>query len=161
MKHFVWILCLALTGCAYSFRGTSLGHIKNVHVPVFENQTSEPLIRERITDKIIDQILNDNALKVSARDGADAALLGKIIDINENPFTFEGSNGDFTTNDYKITIVTKVAFQDLVENRKLWEENISGWGRYTLDGSKTREEGIEEALEMISQNVLNKVVSNW
>ncbi|KAA0253544.1 MAG: hypothetical protein EDM79_21140, partial [Chloroflexi bacterium] len=60
-----------------------------------------------------------------------------------------------------ITIVTTVRFENKKEKKTVWEETISGWGRYSLQGSKRRNDGIDEAVKMITQNVINKVVSDW
>jgi len=163
LVYVMGLLWLQSIGCSYSFTGSNLGHIESVHVPVFDNLTPEPTIRERLTNELIDAIINDNELEIGDQQGADAYIVGRITDVNDQPFTFQADQDDdsFTTNDYKVTVVTKVRFEDKVEGKLLWEENIVGWGRYTLDGAITRDDGIDAALDMISQNVLNKVLANW
>jgi hypothetical protein len=148
-------------GCSYSFTGANLGGLKNVAIPVFDNLTSEPGIREKITDELTLAILEDNNLKVTDRRQADAVLSGRITRLEDVPFTFEGSGSNFSTTDYKVTVTASVRFENLKEKKVLWEEEITGWGRYSLSGSTRRADGLNEAIRMITQNVLNKVVSNW
>lgn len=158
---FVLILSLIFAGCSYSFSGANLGGLKTVAVPVFDNITSEPGIRERVTNELVRAIIDDNNLKIADLKLADAVIAGKITKIDDLPFTFEGSGNNFSTTDYKITITTAIRFENRKEKKIVWEESITGWGRYTLQGEKRRNDGIDEAIKMITQNVLNKVVSDW
>lgn len=155
------VLLLFTVGCTYSFSGANLGGIKTVAVPVFDNITSEPGIRERVTNELVRAILDDNNFKIADLKLADAVIAGKITKIDDVPFTFEGSGNTFSTTDYKITITTTIRFENKKEKKTLWEESVTGWGRYTLQGDKRRNDGIDEAVKMITQNVLNKVVSDW
>lgn len=150
-----------LCACSYSFTGANTGGMKNVHIPVFENLTPEPGIREKVTNRIISGIIDDNTFKVTDRRLADALLSGKITKIDDGPFAFEGGGNQFTTTDYKITITTVIKFENINDKKVIWEETISGWGRYSLSGSKNRNDGIDDAVRMIIENILNKVISNW
>lgn len=155
------LLPLIVLSCSYSFTGANTGGLKNIYIPVFDNQTSEPGIRERLTNDLTNAIIEDNNFKISNRTSADALLSGKITRLEDVPFTFEGSGQNFATNDYKITVTATIKFESLVEKKTLWEETIVGTGRYALQGTKRRSDGLDEALKMIAQNILNKVVSNW
>jgi hypothetical protein len=155
------LIATAGTGCSYSFTGTNLGGLKNVTIPVFANETSEPGIREKLTNELTRAIIDDNNLKVTDRQQADAILSGKITRIEDLAFSFEGSGTNFSTKDYKITIQTAIKFENTKDKKIIWEENISGWGRYSLSGDKRRADGVDEAIRMITQNILNKMVSNW
>jgi hypothetical protein len=153
----------AHVGCSYSFTGVNLGGLKSVAVPVFDNLTSEPGIREKVTNELTRVLLEDNNLKVADLKSADAVINGKITQLQDVPFTFEstGSNA-FATSDYKITITTTIRFENRREKKTVWEETITGWGRYSLtQGAKRRADGIDDAIKMITQNILNKVVSDW
>ena len=148
-------------GCTYSVTGANLGGMKTVAVPVFDNITSEPGIRERVTNELVRSIIDDNNFKIADLKLADAVITGKITKIEDVPFSFEGTGSNFSTTDYKITIIATVRFENKKEKKIVWEESISGWGRYSLQGSKRRNDGIDEAVKMITQNVINKVVSDW
>lgn len=161
MKRTPYLLAVALSACAYSFSGANVGPHRTIHVPVFENLTAEPGIRERLTTQVTTAILEDNNLKITDRTGADVVLIGKITNLEDVPFTFEGTGSNFTTNDYKITVQVSVRYETVRDKKIIWEEMISGIGRYTLQGTKRRSDGLDEAIQIVAQNILNKVVSNW
>lgn len=157
----VVVLALVTTGCSYSLSGINLGGLRTVNIPVFSNETAEPGIREKLTNELTRAVIEDNNLKITDRRQADAILTGKITRIEDVPYSFEGGGNNFTTKDYKITILTTVKFENLKEKKVIWEEAMSGWGRYSLSGDRSRSDGLDEAIRMITQNVLNKVVSDW
>ncbi|RKY83165.1 hypothetical protein DRP98_07780, partial [candidate division KSB1 bacterium] len=70
------ILLLLLGGCAYySFSGNTLpSYIKTVAIPLFEDQTSEFGIKEKLTDALISEFTRDNTLKISSQDEADSII---------------------------------------------------------------------------------------
>lgn len=161
LARFLFAGCFCLYACSYSFTGAQTGPVKNVHVPMFDNQTSEPGIREIVTNRIIAGLIEDNTFRITERKSADALLSGSINRIDDGPYTFEGGGGQYTTTDYKITLTVVIRFE-LVANRKLlWEETISGWGRYSLSGEKKRIDGIDDAVRMIVQNIMNKIIADW
>ncbi len=166
MKTFLLPIASVLTtallaACSYSFTGGNLGGLKSVTIPVFSNETSEPGIREKITSELTRAVIEDNNLKVTDRRQADAVLSGRITRIDDVPFSFEGSGTTYATRDYKITVQTTIKFENIKEKKIIWEENVSGWGRYALSGDRRRADGIDDAVKMITQNILNKMVSNW
>lgn len=146
--------------CVYSFSGANLGSLKTVAVPTFENQTSEPRIRERLTEKVIDAFVQDNNLKVTDSKSAQSVITGVITRIDDGPFTATGSGNQFTTTNYKLTIFAKVSYNDVAEKKVVWESEIIGFAEYKLDGNG-RETALETALETISNEIINKTISGW
>lgn len=158
---FFGILLISLIGCVYSFTGANLGELKTVAVPMFDNLTAEPGIREKVTTGLTQGILDDNNLRIADFKSADAVLSGKITQVDDIVFAFEGSGNQFTTSDYKITITAIIKFENRREKKTMWEETFSGWGRYALTGTRKRSDGMEDAIKMLTQNVINKVTSDW
>ena len=59
------ILLIAGTGCfKYSFTGSLPSHIQKVAVILFENNTSYSAVNQDLTNKVIDEFINDNTLEV-------------------------------------------------------------------------------------------------
>ncbi len=154
-------LAFFFCACTYSFTGANTGNLKSMAIPLFDNETPEPGIREKVTQGITQGILEDNTYKVADSKNADALLIGKITRVEDVVFAFEGSGTTFSTSDYKITITATLRMEQTKDKKILWTETISGWGRYSLSGAKRRNDGIADAVKMISQNVINKVVSDW
>lgn len=147
-------LCLFRCG-AYSFSGSTLPpHIKTVGIPLFEDRTTEFGIDQLLTDALIEEITDDNTLKIANPREADALLSGTILSVKDRTGQYDANE---TASDYRVTISVKVRFEDVKGRKILWEDTISQWGAYASD----RSEGIEEALEKISTEILNRSVSGW
>ncbi len=150
-----------VAGCAiYTFSGNVPGHLKTVAIPAFENQTAEFGLVEKLTDELVDRFILDNSLKVRDLRDANSAVFGTIVRIEDIPFSY---SADETVEEYKVTVVVRVRFEDLVKAKIVWEETLSQFGVYPFSGgsSAQREEGIDKAVEKLSEDILNKTVSGW
>ena len=155
-----WLLAagigISLVGCGiYSFSGSTLPtHIRTVAVPLFDDDTPEFGIAQDLTDAVIDAITKDNTLKIANPPGHDSMLRGRILRITDGPGQY---NRDETVTDYRVTVNVHVSFEDIREQKILWEDTLSQWGSYSSD----REEGIRSALEKIATDILTRTVSSW
>ncbi len=160
-KLFVISLFILLCGgCSYySVSGSLPSHIKTVAVPLFENETVEIDIVEGITSEVIDAIIKDGNMKVVSEFQADAIVDGTIIDIIEEADTF---SKDEQADQFKIRVFAEVQFFDRKKNNVIWEEKrMEGWARFDASDVSSRELGIEEALEMLAKEIIDKTVSGW
>ena len=68
MKFLVYMnfifVSLSLSCSYYSLSGSIPTHIKSIHIPLFENQTSEFDLAENITDFIIEQFNESGVLRI-------------------------------------------------------------------------------------------------
>ena len=67
----------------YSFTGSIPSDIKTVAVPLFDDNTSFPGVREDLTNNVIDAFINDNTLQVVPESKADLVITGTILSIRE------------------------------------------------------------------------------
>ena len=143
-------------GCGvYSFSGSTLPpHIRTVGIPLFEDRTTEFGMDQLLTDALTEEITEDNTLKIANPREADAIISGTIMSVKDRTGQYDANE---TASDYRVTISVKVRFEDVKKRKILWEHTISQWGAYEGD----RNEGIEEALEKISTEILNRSVSGW
>jgi hypothetical protein len=143
----------------YSFSGSVAPHLKTVAVPLFENRTVEFGIAEQLTDAVIDEFTRDNTLKISDRTSADMLIDGVIVRVDDRAGAFDQSE---RVQDMKVYLTVSVTCTDQVKREKLWEERITQWGSYDpSEGPDARLNGFSEAIEKISQEILNKSVSGW
>lgn len=152
----LFISIVYVSGCGYySFSGSTLpGHIKTVHVPLFEDQTAEFGIDQSLTDKIIEAITKDNTLKIASRRNADALLNGKIMTVRERAGQY---TEDEVASNFRIHITIQASFEDIKKRNIIWEETWTEWGEY----DSNREDGIDEAIEKLAENIVNETVSGW
>ncbi len=154
------MVIIAVTGCSYySVSGSLPAHIKTCAVPLFENETVEAGIVEEITSQVVDAIIKDGAMKVVGEFQADAVVYGTIVDVVEQAETF---SQDENAEQFKIRIFADVTFFDRKKNQAIWEEKqIEGWANYDANDLSARDDGIEEALEMLAKEIIDKTVSGW
>ena len=152
-----WILMTIRCGF-YSFSGSTLpSYLKTVGIPVFENRTAEFGIDQDITDIIIDAIRRDNTLKISDPGNADALLNGVVTSIRDQAGQY---NSDETASDFRVTLTIQATFEDLHTRETRWKATFSDFGTYDNMGV-SREDAIREAVEKISEDIINKTVSDW
>ena len=163
IKLFLILIAVLFIHCGiYTFSGSTLPpHLKSVAVPLFENRTPEFGIDQELTDALIDAIIEDNTLKLVDYQDSDAVLRGQIIRVTDRAGQYsQSTNQAEEAKDYRVTISVNITFEDRLKKKTLWEESISQWGIYDFS-EISREEGIQEALEKISIEIVNMTVSGW
>lgn len=150
---------LLFSACAYSFSSSGASHIKSVAVPIFQDLTSEFAIKDKLTDKVIDEFTQDNTLRVMDRRSADSIVEGKVVRVDDRAGSF---SSDETVQDIKIFITVSVKYQDLKKRKTIWESEITQWGTFDPNqGTQSRDAGIDEAVSKIANEILNRSVSGW
>lgn len=151
---------LFVSGCGYySLKGSLPPHLKTVAIPLMDNQTAEFGITETLTDAITDEFVRDGSLKIADRNVADVLLIGTITSISDRAGAYDQQE---VVQDVKIYITVRVECTDQVKRQTMWSERITQFGVYDpAEGPDGRTAAYEEAFEKISQEMLNKTVSNW
>ena len=93
-----FILAILLCSGCYSFRGQVAGEIKSIAIPTFQNETAEFGIAETITAQLIQGFQRDGVLKIKGEDQADAVLLGRVLRVEDQPYT---ARADQTVEEYR------------------------------------------------------------
>ncbi len=146
------------SGCGpYSFSSSGASHLKTVTVPIFQDQTSEFGIKEKLTNEVIDQFTRDNTLRLTDRRNADSLIEGRIVNVADRAGAF---TSDESVRDIKVFITVNIKYEDLKKRKTIWEEEITEWGTFNPD-EETRETGIDEAIAKIATEILNRSVSGW
>ncbi len=158
-----FILIFALvSGCAYSFRGGSVpAGLKTVAIPLVQDQSGygDPALRDMLTQKLTDAFTSDNTLQITSQNTADSKLQTVITKVKDEPSAVSG--GEFVTT-RKITVTVHVTFEDLKQRKKLWEKDFTNWGEYPSGSGPTeRNQGITDAVQKITEDILNETVAGW
>jgi hypothetical protein len=156
------LIPFALSCCGYSTTSRTAKGIKTIAVPFFENQTSEPALEINITERIIENLVDDNTLKVVDEEAADAVLDGVILTFANMPFSF---NQELDAEEYVVVVTTELTLFNRKLNEPIWEnKHIRGDGTYFLDateGGMSYEDALEEAVKEITEQILNLTVKDW
>lgn len=158
----IFVVCLffILNSCwYYSFKGSLPSHVQSVAIPLFNDRTSYPGVRENLTNQVIDEFISDNTLKVVDEDKADLLLTGSINSIAQRAASV--SSGEAVT-EYKIVVSVKVKCEDIKFSKVLYDKTIQQYGLMPADGGlDDREQAIQDALDLITEDVLNATLGAW
>ncbi len=158
MFSFTFLL-LNLSCGAYSFSSSGKSGLKSVAIPIFQDQTSEFGIKERLTNQVIEEFTRDNTLRITDRRNADSLVEGRVTRVDDQAGAF---SADETVQDIKVFITVSIRFLDLKKRKTIWEDQISQWGTFNpAEGTQSRDAGIDEAVAKIANEILNRSVSGW
>ena len=158
----VFCIMLVLPACYYSISpGVRSGNIRNLVIPLFENNTVEAGIQDPLTDAVIERFLANGQYRLVDVPQADAAILGTITDIQEESLTFsEGT----TAREVRLWIEVKVRLEAVANQKVIWEENqLRTFGDYSIaaGSDSERDPAIEIAIEKMAEEILNQSISGW
>ena len=144
----------------YSFSSSGNTGLKTVAVPVFNDQTAEFGVKEQITKAIIAAFTRDNSLKIADRRAADAMVNGTLLRVSEQAGAYTKTE---EVQQIRVTVTVQIKFEDVKKRKVLWEESLTQFGTYTPNdaASGDRESAIQQAVEKIATEVLNRSVSGW
>jgi len=153
------LLAVFVSGCTYSFRGQTAGAVKSISIPTFENETSEFGLAERVTDELVRGFQRDGLLRVVGTDQADAVLRGRIVRVEDVPYT---ARADQTVEEYRFSMSCAI---ELVDNRTqevLWSQTYPAWAVYPYTGSlENRDQAITEAVNKLRQDLTDRIAGSW
>jgi outer membrane lipopolysaccharide assembly protein LptE/RlpB len=153
---------LVVLGCAYSTTSRTAKGIKSIAVPFFVNQTTEPNLEIRVTERIIENLVDDNTLNVTDEEQADAVLDGAIVSFSNLPFSF---NRDLNAEEYHVVIAVELSLYNRRLNQSIWSKRLlRGDGSFLLDSTEegfSYEDALEEALKEITDQILSLTVQDW
>lgn len=167
LRRSAWIVLAAapvLTlACGYSTTSRTAKDIKTIHVPFFENKTAEPNLEISVTERVIDNLVRDNTLKVVSEDGADAVLDGSIVEFKNQPFSF---NQDLNAEEYIVVIRVVATLYNRRTNEPIWQDrSFQGDGSYFIEQveteARTFNDAVDESLREITERILNLTVQDW
>lgn len=156
------LLLAFAAGCShYSFSSAVKSHISTIAIPVLANETLEYGAEQGVTDAIIDEFTENNALRVVAEGESDSILRGAVV-LYERPVVSYDAAGD--PRDYKVRVVAKLSYEDLSKHEVVWEGEVEGWAVYSEAGGgdlTSEDEAREYAFRKLAQDVLSRTVQGW
>jgi len=150
-------------GCSYSFTGSSVPiHLKSISIPFCEDRSGsgESGMADNFTTTLIDHFISDNSLAVTDKSEADALLTCTITSISDAPTVIKGGEN---VSARRITIKAHVVYKDFVKKKTIFDKNFSNYGDYENTGDiiSAKSAAIKAATDLITEDILLGVVSNW
>lgn len=160
--HRAVILLLALlsTGesCRYDVRVPLPSHVASVYIAPFQNRTQQEGLEGWVTDAVIQQFVTNGRIAVlPRREGADAEIAGEILEYRRIPISWDQTR---QVVQYKVQILARVRFEDLVKGETLQDESVDGVTTYSLLSAppETERDAIFRAADEFARDVITIVL---
>jgi hypothetical protein len=122
-------LLAALTGCGYSLVGKGITGdptIKRIGVPVFKDDTGKPGLDQKVTQKVVEELLKRGRFDVvQDTTRVDAIVDGEILAYRAIPIGFsqQGSGATASTqaSRYAIVLTARVRYKKVGATESIWE----------------------------------------
>ena len=154
---------LACSACLYGFAGGGLPpHIRTVAILPFDNQTSDPLLTQQVSDAIKQAFQDQLGLRPAGEATADAIVRGVIVryepGITESFQPATGNTGTQVTR-RRVQLTLNVEVYDQHAGKMLWQQ--SG---LTVDGEYDpgrEDDGRQVALKKLVKDIVDGAQSQW
>lgn len=151
------MVCLLFNSCwYYSFTGKALPGIESVAIPLFEDRTAEFRIKEKLQAQLQNTFLEENIFKIASPNNADAILNGVIVSVQDRPVEITEQIRASRT---EVRITVKVTLEEKKSGKVIFEQQVSGIGHY--QDVNERDEALDEAIEQLTTDIANRVLSDW
>ena len=124
----LWLLALALSGCAGYKLGPSNGvtaRDKSVQVMPFSNQTMEPRLGEAVTAQLRKEVQRDGTYELASRDDGDIVVSGVVLNYVRIPLSFQPSDA-LTVTDYSLKMTAQVTARERSTGKVLFSQPVTG-----------------------------------
>jgi hypothetical protein len=157
---------LFMAGCGYEF-GTSVrpaqgGSLRGMHlaVPVFLNDTFEPVLDKRVTEFIRRQFLQADGLTL-ANDAGAAPLVLKGVVRSYGIQTMSFRQG--SVNEQRVSLSVAVTFEDRSARKMLWSQTYTTSAEFFLSNDLATNRGrqdraTEEACQAMAEHIVSHVI---
>ncbi len=137
-------------------------YIKRIAVRPFSNKTQQFGLEEKLTLKIIDELLRNGEYSVSPESSSQGVIVGEISHYILTPIQYDVN---LVPTVYKLNVIAAVRLLDKEQNRYLWEEPAlqatKMYSAANLPGGLTEEQAREALWEILAKDVVLRTVSGF
>jgi len=168
MIHFTRLFIIAafaaltLYSCGYSLsrQGSQTGPSEgahNVSIPMFTNDTFEPLIERELTSALKDEIALDGRWVLTDAKDADIAVAGRVVSYELQPLSYDIKE---RIQEYRVNIKTEVKVTEVRTGKVIWKENgIETFSEYRVTRDITKSKiGKGEAIKKASKDFADEFI---
>lgn len=155
---------LLMPGCVgYQLGSTLPAGLNRVYVPVFVNETDEPLIENDMTRQVIASIQREGSLKVVPEAEADTVLR---VSLRKFIFSPVGFSRDQRTraNEYRLIVSASFVFANARTGQVIVEHPaVEGTSLAPIVGDMTtsKRAAMPEASKRLAYDIVEKIVETW
>lgn len=154
-----------LSSCGYALvgRGTVIDpSIRRIGVPTFKDATGKSGLDQKVTQKVIEELLKRGKFDVVPdRAGVDALVEGEIVAYEARPVGFAGQRGANEASRYGITLKAKVSFTKTGQAEPIWSSDAYSFrDEYDIGNDPaTYFDREEQAVERLTTNFGRNLVA--
>ncbi len=153
---------ILLSSCGiYSFKGSLPPHIKSIAIPEFEDRTAEFDLAARVTEQVRNGFIKEKILDLAEIENAHSVLYCTITDIEDKPAVYSETETGESVDEYRVTIKIATEWKDLVKDREIFKKTISGFSEYDPNRPDERSVAIDEAIDKITEDMIEQILSDW
>jgi hypothetical protein len=117
-------------------------------------------LREILTRSLLDKIQSQSSLtQDSDVNRANSVLEGAIVSYSDETSQLGISTSRAVTN--RITIVVTATFTDKVKNTRFFSQSFTGFADYSVGNYAAQQVAIQSAIAQVTDELFNKMISNW
>jgi len=152
-------LSLILLGasCPYSFTNQLPSHLKTVSVPLFEDNTYEFGLKERLTNAVIDQFMQSNVLKVTDLQHADSVFKCNIKSYKKNVYSYDS---DEKVKSYELTLKLEIEFRDIKKDKVIYK-NMSYIGKTSYSAGGSEDDAKLVLISDTAKKIVTEAITQW
>lgn len=170
LKAGLFSLCIFIAGCgAYQPREIVPDQIRSIRIKQFDNKTDQMDFSEKLTEEVTTQFMREGRLTVENTENADSVLEGSIHEYKKIPISYDEN---FITEEYRLTMIVNLAYYDMEEEVKLWEEkredhtggietSVTYYVGESQGITETEDEAWERLIERAAEKILNRTLYGW
>jgi len=161
------ILFLAISCGIYSFKGSIPDHLTDIELVTFKNLTTEFAVETDIEEALLDRMLKEQLLPLSAKKSPDSHIEGKINSILDKPNSFDENENIL---DYRLEFRGEVIWYDHIRNAEVFKKSFSVFGTYfsedenatrSDDEKLERDDAYDEAIEKLIDLIIESMTEEW
>lgn len=159
---------LFISGCGYHVAGRVRlpPEVETIAIPVFQNETFEPILSNAVTSAVKQEFLTNSRLKVvNDPESADLVLRGTIISYGLTPLSFDRIKS--VVLEYRVLIRVKVTLENPHTQKVLYQDpsmETSAEYRVKPDTAASRvaqDRAIAEAGKRFAENIVSRVLEGF
>jgi lipopolysaccharide assembly LptE-like protein len=158
------LVALGSGGCGYALvgRGTVVDpSIKRIGVPLFRDTTGRPGLDQKVTQKVIEELLKRGRFDVvSDQTGVDALVDGELLRYDAAPVGFSDAGARTQASRFAITLTARVRYTKVGQDEPIWaNESFSFRDEYDVGDQSTFFDRETQAQERLATSFARSLVS--
>ena len=183
----IFTIAIFITNCGiYSFKGSLPANVETIYISPIINSTSEYALSNMLNDKINQQLIRKNILRITEFYSSDSRLDVMIDLVEDIPSSYLSNINSYEViKQWKLNVKVHMIWINNSKNSTILEKVFTEWAMYDNSGLDINSDGIdndadglvdtedsdeygssrEAALRIVADNIVNRIIeeliSNW